>query len=95
MSDRLRVPKSEKQVNADGAGDASKLTRKSSTVIMDLKLKVSQLFRCELKDEHEVRGALDINDYRRNTNFVPFLFRACFNISSMTMTFRGQTSLQN
>lgn len=51
-SDRLKVPKSENQANA---GDGAKLTRKSSTVIMDLKLKVSQLFRCELKDEHEVR----------------------------------------
>lgn len=55
QSDRLRVPKSESQANAGGAGDGTKLTRKSSTVIMDLKLKVSQLFRCELKDEHEVR----------------------------------------
>lgn len=59
QSDRLRVPTSENQANAGGAGDGTKLTRKSSTVIMDLKLKVSQLFRCELKDEHEVRKSTD------------------------------------
>lgn len=39
---------------ASGDGNRQKVSRKSSSVITDLKLKVSQLFRCELKDEHEV-----------------------------------------
>lgn len=47
---KLQVPKNATNNTAEG----SKVTRKSSTVITDLKLKISQLFRCELKDEHEV-----------------------------------------
>lgn len=40
---------------ADGVGEEIRpRSKKSSTVITDLKLKVSHLFRCELKDEHEV-----------------------------------------
>lgn len=46
---RLEVPGAEGE-----GGSRQKVTRKSSTVITDLKLKISQLFRCELKDEHEV-----------------------------------------
>lgn len=59
------------RLNDGAAGDnvdgVRPKTKKSSTVITDLKLKISQLFRCELKDEHE--GMLQYFIYDNNISW--------------------------